>query len=146
MLNSAHCVMFPIRSPLPSNVPSGASVNFPPIAPPMILNPRMWTATSGNVANSSAIFVSAPVATTHAVPGFCARSEFRIARIAFVCVIGGERASGSKSVPSRPDSPTLKYQHLLHLLFFDIFLRLWCSLYPPLNQGIFLIPCILGAC
>lgn len=86
----------------------GASVNPPPIAPPMILNPWTCSATSGNVANSKAILVNVPVATTQGVPLGWAKSALRMARMGFSFVTGGTEGFGRRSVPSRPDSPVKK--------------------------------------
>jgi hypothetical protein len=83
----------------------GASVKLSPIAPPIMLNPWMWSTTSGNVANSKATFVNVPVATTHGVPFGWDISAFRIAKMGFSFVIGGTDGLGRRSVPSRPDSP-----------------------------------------
>ena len=105
MLNSAHGVMFPNLSPSPLTYPSGALVKPPPIAPPMMLKPLMWEASSGNVAKSSATLVRAPVTTSHAVFLDCEMRAVRIATIALMLVIGGDVGEGSRSVPSRPEVP-----------------------------------------
>ena len=105
MLNSAHGVMLPIREPWPAMWPRGAAVKLPPTAPPMMLSPLMWEASSGNVAKSRAMLVRAPVATSQAVFLGWAMRAVRVARRALMSVIGGEVGEGSRSVPSRPEVP-----------------------------------------
>lgn len=51
------------------------------------------------------MFVRAPVATTHAVPGGVARRAAAIAGMNG-SVLGGTRGVGRRWVPSRPDSPS----------------------------------------
>ena len=92
MLNSAHFVIFPFVSSLS------------PKAPPMIDKRRMCEATSGNVANNRATFVSAPVDTTaHDWNGVFMIAS-RIARMAFPG-FGSTVGTGRRLVPSMPDSP-----------------------------------------
>lgn len=68
-----------------------------------------WTPrrTSGKVVNNSAIFVSAPVATSHAD---CAGHDIKVSRISLMalqCDNAFLLGCGSKSVPSSPLSPCI---------------------------------------
>ena len=105
MLNSAHLVWFPSRSPSPLTWPIGALVNPPPNAPPITLKPLICSATSGNVAKSRPTLVTAPVATSHAVFLGHASSAFRIATIGLTLVVKEKDGSGRRPVPSRPETP-----------------------------------------
>lgn len=102
--NSAHGVQLPTLA-LPSTTPYTAFVCPLPIAPPIKLNPLMCPIRSPCVWNSLAAFVKLPVATNQAVPGGHERSAAVAASTAETSVRAATRGSGSKVVPSRPDSP-----------------------------------------
>jgi len=55
--------------------------------------------------NSAAALVNAPVATSQAAPGGCARRAAKAASMAGGEVTASTVGVGSREVPSRPDSP-----------------------------------------
>ena len=83
----------------------GAVVKSSPTAPPIILRPLMCLAVSGKVEKSRPMFVKVPVATTHAVSREHAMRASCISTIALQPYKAFFLGEGSKSVPSRPDSP-----------------------------------------
>lgn len=86
---------------------SATGVTFPTlIAPPMITTAFNHSITSGNKLTSIAILVKLPVATKIVSPFSWARIPSAIASTAFLSwTFSSDVSSGSRVVPSKPDSP-----------------------------------------
>jgi len=71
-----------------------------------MLRPRMCLERAGYIANSRAMLVKAPVATSHAVFGGHLINAWYISSIALHLTNGDLSGLGRRSVPSSPESPT----------------------------------------